>query len=174
MKDEKQLLRITQPASILRRPNSIDSVPRPPVEHSLTRSATDRKSKRRRSTSLALPRSRTLPVAIEATQTPAPAPVPLPLSPVTDSMPPPLLLKDIRHVPSKWRLSFLPFFNRSQSTLPQDKLPAPDSPIMQVKPKPRRGDVVCLSYDTLDDRGMRRLQGRSDHRPVIGNFALYL
>jgi len=39
---------------------------------------------------------------------------------------------------------------------------------------PRKGDVVCLSYRTLDDRGMRRLEGRSDHRPVIGVYAIYV
>jgi len=39
---------------------------------------------------------------------------------------------------------------------------------------PAKGDVVCLSYDTLDDGGMRRLQGRSDHRPVIGSYAVYI
>ena len=38
----------------------------------------------------------------------------------------------------------------------------------------RKGDVVCLSYRTLDDRGMRRLEGRSDHRPVIGVYAIYV
>jgi hypothetical protein len=40
--------------------------------------------------------------------------------------------------------------------------------------QPRRGDVVCLSYGTLDDQGMGRLGGRSDHRPVIGSYAVYL
>ena len=41
-------------------------------------------------------------------------------------------------------------------------------------PRPRKGDVVCLDYRTLDDRGMRRLEGRSDHRPVIGVYAIYV
>ena len=41
-------------------------------------------------------------------------------------------------------------------------------------PRPRKGDVVCLSYRSLDDRGMRRLEGRSDHRPVIGVYAIYV
>jgi hypothetical protein len=41
-------------------------------------------------------------------------------------------------------------------------------------PRPRKGDVVCLSYRTLDDRGMRQLEGRSDHRPVIGVYAIYV
>ena len=40
--------------------------------------------------------------------------------------------------------------------------------------RPRKGDVVCLSYRTLDDRGMRQLEGRSDHRPVIGMYAIYV
>ncbi|TFK28188.1 DNase I-like protein [Coprinopsis marcescibilis] len=38
----------------------------------------------------------------------------------------------------------------------------------------RRGDVACLDYNTLDDRRMRKLEGRSDHRPVMGTFVLYL
>jgi hypothetical protein len=44
-------------------------------------------------------------------------------------------------------------------------------------PPPRvykRGEVQCLEYATLSDREMRRLEGRSDHRPVIGEFAVYL
>lgn len=41
-------------------------------------------------------------------------------------------------------------------------------------PRHRKGDIVCLSYRTLDDRGMRRLEGRSDHRPVIGVYAIYI
>ncbi|KAF4596457.1 hypothetical protein EYR38_007844 [Pleurotus pulmonarius] len=39
--------------------------------------------------------------------------------------------------------------------------------------RPRKGDVICLSYDTLNDKAMRRLEGRSDHRPVIGSYAIY-
>ena len=44
-------------------------------------------------------------------------------------------------------------------------------------PPPRvykRGEVQCLEYATLSDREMRLLEGRSDHRPVIGQFAVYL
>ncbi|TDL25516.1 DNase I-like protein [Rickenella mellea] len=40
--------------------------------------------------------------------------------------------------------------------------------------RPRRGDVIPLSYDTLDDQAMHRLEGRSDHRPVIGSYAIYV
>lgn len=32
---------------------------------------------------------------------------------------------------------------------------------------PRKGEVHCLLYKSLDDREMRALEGRSDHRPVI-------
>ena len=41
-------------------------------------------------------------------------------------------------------------------------------------PRPRKGDIVCLSYRTLDDRSMCRLEGRSDHRPVVGVYAIYV
>jgi hypothetical protein len=52
---------------------------------------------------------------------------------------------------------------------PDGAVAAPAEP-----PRPRKGDVVCLSYRTLDDQGMRRLEGRSDHRPVIGVYAIYV
>ena len=48
------------------------------------------------------------------------------------------------------------------------------APAAAESPRPRKGDVVCLSYRTLDDRGMCRLEGRSDHRPVIGVYAIYV
>ncbi|KAH9974841.1 hypothetical protein BJV74DRAFT_863318 [Russula compacta] len=48
------------------------------------------------------------------------------------------------------------------------------TPTAAESPRPRKGDVVCLSYRTLDDRGMRRLEGRSDHRPVVGVYAIYV
>lgn len=32
---------------------------------------------------------------------------------------------------------------------------------------PKRGKIECLLYKSLDDREMRLLEGRSDHRPVI-------
>jgi hypothetical protein len=70
----------------------------------------------------------------------------------------------LHHVaaPSRWR--FLPFLSRESP--PITELP--------VQLPPRKGDIMCLSYDTLDDRGMRRLEGRSDHRPVIGSYAIYI
>ena len=45
--------------------------------------------------------------------------------------------------------------------------PAPRSPSPELEPEPapeppkRKGEVVCLKYDTLDDAAMRRLEGRS-------------
>ncbi|TFK50038.1 DNase I-like protein [Heliocybe sulcata] len=92
----------------------------------------------------------------------------------TSDIPPAVPPKDVLHNPlvSKWR--FLPFLYRdappSHST--QDRPPTPTAE--PIPPRPRKGDVVCLSYDTLDDRGMRRLEGRSDHRPVIGSYAIYI
>ncbi|KAJ4479976.1 inositol polyphosphate phosphatase [Lentinula aciculospora] len=70
--------------------------------------------------------------------------------------------------PSKWR--FFPFLYHTSTTSSSSDVISP--PITAMPPK--KGDIVCLSYDTLDDRGMRRLEGRSDHRPVIGSYAVYL
>jgi hypothetical protein len=69
--------------------------------------------------------------------------------------------------PSLWR--FLPAFlsptHHQGSTGPEVK---------SALPLPLKGHVICLAYNTLDDRAMRRLEGRSDHRPVIGTYALYI
>jgi hypothetical protein len=37
-----------------------------------------------------------------------------------------------------------------------------------------RGEVACLHYGTIDDAGMRQLEGRSDHRPAIFSAAVYV
>ncbi|PWN29424.1 DNase I-like protein, partial [Jaminaea rosea] len=43
--------------------------------------------------------------------------------------------------------------------------PLPESELEIIGP--RRGEVECLLYKSLDDGEMRALEGRSDHRPVI-------
>lgn len=52
----------------------------------------------------------------------------------------------------------------------QPSSPAPTS----VVPRRRKGEVVCLGYGTIDDVGMRQLEGRSDHRPAIFAAAVYV
>ncbi|KAI9066127.1 DNase I-like protein [Trametes sanguinea] len=72
----------------------------------------------------------------------------------------------------RWLLPFL-YRDGSQQTVVPPGADTPGTP-RPPPPRPRRGDVVCLKYDTLDDRAMTRLEGRSDHRPVIGSYALYV
>ncbi|TFK40065.1 Endonuclease/exonuclease/phosphatase [Crucibulum laeve] len=103
---------------------------------------------------------------------PPTAPLPSDRPPVRRATAGPLLSpqsRDHPHSASRWR--FLPSFlspNHVQDTI--EYIPTAEIP----PPPPRKGDVVCLSYSTLDDRSMRRLEGRSDHRPVIGSYALYI
>jgi len=84
----------------------------------------------------------------------------------------------VRNGPPRWR--FLPFFRgeSSQTTVSDDPslIPGESTEMADSSTtyRPRKGDVVCLGYDSLDDGSMRRLEGRSDHRPVIGSFAIYL
>lgn len=69
---------------------------------------------------------------------------------------------------SIWR--FLPAFfspSHNQEASALERLPS-------YLPLHAKGDVVCLNYNTLDDRGMRRLEGRSDHRPVMGTYLVYV
>ncbi len=72
----------------------------------------------------------------------------------------------------RWLLPFL-YKDIVHQGAPLPSPTAAPSPL-PLPPLPKRGDVTCLMYDTLDDKGMRRLQGRSDHRPVIGSYALYI
>lgn len=68
------------------------------------------------------------------------------------------------------------FFAKFAKEQPGSPLPMPTEAQPPLAPMPihRKGDVVCISYSSLDDRQMRRLEGRSDHRPVIGQYALFL
>lgn len=78
------------------------------------------------------------------------------------------------------RRRLLPFFrgDSTNATAPVDPASNPgECTEISTGPttrRPRKGDVVCLGYDSLDDIAMRRLEGRSDHRPVVGSFAIYL
>lgn len=95
-----------------------------------------------------------------------------------------------RTAPKRWFLNFN-FKSRDQGPSSPVVNPTPDTePPPTRTPKRRKGDVVCLSYRTLDDRQMSRLEGgyflnskwltdqsgptgRSDHRPVMGSYAIY-
>lgn len=90
----------------------------------------------------------------------------------------PITITPMDEQAARWR--FFPFFRRDsgQAAVPTDpSLNHGESTEVTTGPttsKPRKGDVICLGYDSLDDKAMRRLEGRSDHRPVIGSFAIYL
>ncbi|WVQ70227.1 uncharacterized protein L199_008453 [Kwoniella botswanensis] len=43
-----------------------------------------------------------------------------------------------------------------------------------VEKRWKKGEVRCLHYGTIDDVGMRLLEGRSDHRPAIFAGAVYV
>jgi hypothetical protein len=97
-------------------------------------------------------------------------PVPTTTSPKDDQV--------VKNGASRRRL--LPFFrvDSTNATAPADPASnSEESTEITASPttrEPRRGDVICLGYDSLDDIAMRRLEGRSDHRPVVGSFAIYL
>ncbi|KAJ7158921.1 inositol polyphosphate phosphatase [Mycena filopes] len=74
--------------------------------------------------------------------------------------------------PSRWR--FFPSFLSHTSTQSGSSQDPPLSIDTVMSRTPRRGEVQCLNYNTLDDRGMRRLEGRSDHRPVIAAYVVYV
>jgi hypothetical protein len=108
----------------------------------------------------------------------APSPSVTQANPQSDnSTPPPVPPKEFIPPPapvaSLWKsLNFLPFLR--DGTTPSAQLENPPLAEAPLAPPPRKGDVICLGYDTLDDKQMRRLEGRSDHRPVIGSYALYI
>ncbi|KAG6828144.1 hypothetical protein H0H92_009030 [Tricholoma furcatifolium] len=75
---------------------------------------------------------------------------------------------------SALRRFFPSFFSTHSSTTSIEQPPLSGSVMVERERGPRRGEVVCLKYHTLDDRQMGRLEGRSDHRPVIGSYAVYI
>lgn len=72
--------------------------------------------------------------------------------------------------PKRWLLGLL---GREPAQVvlapPEEKVNIPPPKVIH-----RKGDVVCLEYGTLDDSAMRRLEGRSDHRPILGTFSVYV
>ena len=92
-----------------------------------------------------------------------------------EDVPPPVPPKDgppiLPPISSFWKNIGLFFRDNVPQQAEPERPPTPESP---PPPQHRRGDVVCLAYNTLDDRQMRRLEGKSDHRPVIGAYALYI
>lgn len=97
-----------------------------------------------------------------------------PTSPtMKNDIPPPVPPKDHAPTPpasTRWG-RFFPFrrdTSVSVATMSESQQ-TPSGPVPPV-----RGDVVCLNYRSLDDREMRLLEGRSDHRPVIGSYAVYI
>lgn len=66
---------------------------------------------------------------------------------------------------SRWRF-FRPFTRESAApTMVAEPEPEPEPEPTETR---RRGEIICVSYGTLDDKAMQKLGGRSDHRPVIG------
>ena len=99
----------------------------------------------------------------------------LPLSPPTPVSPPPPTLPPRPQTPphaTRWERIF------SWALPSNDASPAAHQPDLLEPPLPvpqhRKGDVLCVGYTSLDDRSMRRLEGRSDHRPVIAEYALFV
>ncbi|KAH7106478.1 DNase I-like protein [Auriculariales sp. MPI-PUGE-AT-0066] len=105
----------------------------------------------------------------------------LPASPAATvvNTPAPLALPPLSSNPSSWtdRLFSWAKSPSEPPVLPEiitePSLPSPPPP-PPPPPVYRKGDVVCVNYTSLDDRQMRRLEGRSDHRPVIAEYALFL
>lgn len=159
---------VTKSPNVLRHSRSIDTVP--------TRKMSDPSRASVNDSNHIIPRR-------SSTDTHRPSPLDLglpgsiPTSPAVKSeihdIPPPVPPKDSTPTPpasTRWG-RFFPFRrDTSASTLTMsESLHVPQGP-----PPPVRGDVVCLSYRSLDDREMRLLEGRSDHRPVIGSYAVYI
>ncbi|KIY68852.1 DNase I-like protein [Cylindrobasidium torrendii FP15055 ss-10] len=82
--------------------------------------------------------------------------------------------RDFFQAHPRWRFLMNPFSSSSGVPVesPTATLTPPALPEREIVR--RKGDIVCLEYRTLDDRQMRNLEGRSDHRPVIGTYAVYV
>lgn len=58
-----------------------------------------------------------------------------------------------------------------QVELQDEEPPEPEKESLPIR---KKGEVDCLQYTTLDDAAMRKLEGRSDHRPIIWSGAVYI
>jgi hypothetical protein len=152
---------------------------RPPLRHSKSTDALHANESRASSAAVAAPETNLRPRSSSVVASPPNDSRAPPVRSATVDLPALVATKDAplqqHHHPSLssssspfWRL--LPFLTRDPNPpgAPRDVSPG----ATEVKHRP--GDVVCLSYATLDDRGMRRLEGRSDHRPVVGSYAVYV
>ena len=153
------------------RPKSIDTLPTltalrvpdpllEPVPHVPRRASLEGATP---TTSVPLMQSRTLPSPNQDRWTPDALP--------TEPSPALTAAPTVTSPTSRW-FGFLPAFLHREGSMPT--FSRPDSPIPLDPPPPQRGTVVCLDYRSLDDVAMRRLEGRSDHRPVIGSYAIYI
>nr|XP_019013431.1 uncharacterized protein I206_01498 [Kwoniella pini CBS 10737]OCF52212.1 hypothetical protein I206_01498 [Kwoniella pini CBS 10737] len=76
-------------------------------------------------------------------------------------------IKFIKDLPS--------WLHRSSSHAPEDILiHVQDQNENEIEKIWKKGEVRCLHYGTIDDAGMRLLEGRSDHRPAIFAGAVYV
>ncbi|WRT67003.1 uncharacterized protein IL334_003969 [Kwoniella shivajii] len=66
------------------------------------------------------------------------------------------------------------WLHRSSSATNPDKQDITLSYEEAQEKKWKKGEVRCLHYGTIDDAGMRQLEGRSDHRPAIFAGAVYI
>lgn len=98
-------------------------------------------------------------------------PIPVLRSDDLPECPPPVPPKDPLPTPPSSRWRFFPFRKDTYTSIATYETAVST---LTLAPHPTKGEVVCLSYSSLDDRGMRLLEGRSDHRPVIGSYAVYL
>ena len=111
------------------------------------------------------------PTEIGDSDSPTLPPIPVLRSDGLPETPPPVPPKDSQPTPPSSRWRFFPFRKDTlQSLLTQESTVS----TVNFVPHPLKGEIVCLDYSSLDDRGMRLLEGRSDHRPVIGSYAVYL
>ena len=75
--------------------------------------------------------------------------------------------------PRRWfSLQFLSVIHNLHAS--PGPIPQAQQAIPPVPPLHRKGDMVCIAYETLSDKEMRRLEGRSDHRPVVGHYAVFV